>query len=159
MDKDNWKGIEINSTGAFFKLNLVNRFRIYKRGIIDPFVEMVFGFNWSSTSTTYQIVDEATFFEEFFLGLDDEVQIVSVKEHEDVTMNMGIGAGVFIADIGMVTLKFNYSPEIEYVTKENIIVNNDELTYLPSSTRITTVSLAIGVSMEKLFNAIKQANT
>ena len=144
--KDTWKGIEVETGGAFIKLNLINRIRPSHTGKIDPFFEFAYGLNISSTTTNYQIIDEATFWEEFLLGQDDEIVTVELKDYTDTSSNLAIGIGAFIRNMVVVQLKYNVSPHIGFVTKEDIVVENERIDYRPTKSDMHTISLSIGIS-------------
>lgn len=148
--KDAWKGIEVETGSAFFKFNLINRIRPSYTGRIDPFFEVAYGLNVSSTTTNYEIVDEATFWEEFLLGQEDEIQTVQIKEHNDISSNFAIGIGAFIKNLLMVQLKYNVSPNIEFVNKENIVIINDSVQYQPVKSNMHTISLSVGINFGSL---------
>lgn len=145
-EKDSWKGIQVETGGAFIKLNLINRIRPSHTGKIDPFFEFAYGLSISSTTTNYEIYDEATFWEEFLLGQDDEFVTVELKDYTDTAPNMGIGIGAFIHNLVVVQVKYNLSPEIGFVRKENIVVVNDHIDYKPTKADMHTISLSIGIS-------------
>jgi hypothetical protein len=145
--KDTWKGIEVETGGAFIKLNIINRIRPSHTGKIDPFFEFAYGLNISATTTSYEIVDEATFWEEFFLNQDDEIIREQLNDYTDTSSNLGIGIGVFIKNLVVVQVKYNISPDIGFVTKEGIVVVNDRIDYNPTKADMHTISLSIGFSL------------
>jgi len=145
--KDTWKGIKVETGGAFIKLNLINRIRPTHTGNIDPFFEFAYGLNISSTSTTYEVVDEATFWEEFLLGADDEISTEQLNDYTDTASNLGIGIGAFIKNKIVVQMKYNISPEIGFVRRQNVVVVNDRIDYKPTNADMHTISLSIGFSL------------
>jgi hypothetical protein len=145
--KDTWKGIEVETGGAFIKLNIINRIRPSHTGKIDPFFEFAYGLNISSTTTSYEIVDEATFWEEFFLDQDDEIITEQLNDYTDTASNLAIGIGAFIKNLVVVQVKYNMSPEIGFVTKEGIVVVNDRIDYNPTKAKMHTITLSIGIGL------------
>ncbi len=152
---DRWKGAKINTTSALIKANLFTRFKFLEGSKFSPFVEGGFGFNISSTSTTTTIVDEATFFEEFFLGEEDQVETETLLKHDDSNHNAYVGVGFVINQIFSVMFKYSYGPGMEYIIKDNIVINNHAIDYIPVSAPYKTYEIAIGLSFEKVNQLMK----
>ena len=147
---DMWKGIEVKTSRAFFKLNFINRIKPLAPATVDPFFEFGYGVNISSTSTQYEIVDKATFAEEFFLGEEDNIETVNVKDFADAQHNISIGVGAIIAQHITVQLKYSYSPEIEFIEAKNIFVVNDRIEYKPSRSTMELITFSVGWSFDKM---------
>lgn len=146
--EDVWNGIEVKSQSSFIRLNFVNRIRPFKKGPVDPFLEFSYGLNTSITTTSYEIVDEATFFEQFLLKREDVVNTETVKDYYDVSQNFAIGIGMVIKNIAVLQVKYNYNPEISYIQKEDITVTNYSVRYDPSKSKIQMITISLGFSLE-----------
>jgi len=120
QEKNDWSGLELRSSTAFMSINSVNRFLPQESMTIKPFVEFGLGLNFSFTSSTYEIYDKASFWEKFLLGEEDQVETITVKDHNDMDLNLSFGIGAIIKDIACVQVKYNYIPEVVYVSPGGI---------------------------------------
>ena len=149
-EKDRLHGAKIKTTGALIKANALTRIKFYEGSKFSPFVESGIGLNLSSTSTTTKIVDETTFFEQFFLGADDyHIETKTLTEHSYANYSAFLGVGCVINEIFSVQLKYYYGPHLEYVKKEDIVVDSEGINYKPVSSPYKTFEIAIGFSFEK----------
>jgi hypothetical protein len=156
--KDRWNGIELKTQGLIAKINLINRIRPFKGQRIEPFLDLTYGLNISTTSTDYEVVDKATFVESFFFDIEDEIETVSVKSFTDASYVIGLGAGIIIKELYMIQLRYNYSPEIEFINRENVVINADgSVGYTPSKSKMETLNLSVGITFEKLLRNAQQS--
>ena len=151
-DKATYKGIEVKTSGAFIKGNMVGRFRFLNEQNISPFIELGYGFNLSSTSTTYEIVDEATFFEEFFLDEEDVSETVTVKDHTHGAHNFNAGAGIVFNRLITFQVKYNLTSVMRYVERDDVKVTDNSVTYRISESPMQMIVVSVGFSLERAFS-------
>ena len=158
-EKDLWNGIEVETWSTFTKFNIINRIRILNSKRINPFIELAYGRIKSRTATGYEVVDEQSFIElliwEGILGHEDDYvanQYVSLDRYKDSNKSITIGIGAVINKVLIVQLKYSTSPEMGFVNKGDFIINNDQVIYNPTRSKIETITLSIGLSFEKLFD-------
>jgi len=142
--KDEWKGLELKSKSSFYKLNIINRLRPLKKGSFNPFIELAYGVNMSYTKSSYQIVDETTFLEEFLLNAEDVGETESVKRHYGFSQNIAFGVGAVIKHF-IFQVKYNFCPNINHVKKEDIYVVNDEIVYDTGKSKLQLVIVCLGI--------------
>lgn len=147
--KDTWKGLELKTKSSFVRVNFLNRIQLSHTGLVDPFLEFGLGFNVSTTTSSYQVFDEATFLEEFLLRVEDEWETVQVKSFNDVTSNMAVGFGVIIKRIVVVKVKYDRSPQIEFVPKDGISVFNDQIQYEAKKSKMQMISISLAVGFQE----------
>ena len=147
--KDNWNGIDVKTQSMFMNINLVNRIRLFGNSAVSPFIEGAFGMKLSTANTTYDVVDKATFYEKFFLNEEDQVETHSVNQSYDLVYDMSLGVGFVINGYFTLQVKYNYSPLIKFVKKENIVVENNTITYNPSYAEVNAIVISLGISFEK----------
>lgn len=145
---DEWSGIEVTTTSVMFNTNLMTRIKLWEGAMVSPFIEGAYGLKISSVSSSFTVVDEATFLEEFLLGQEDEYEEHVLNEHYDFSQNFSLGIGCVIKRIFSLQIKYNFGPEIEFIKKEDIRVINNEFSYDISSSPYQTVAIAIGFSFE-----------
>ena len=149
--KDSWNGIEVTTSSALIRLNLMSRIRPLKEGMFNPFFEFTYGIDINSTSTSYEIVDRATFADKFFFGDQDKVENVDVHSFNDYSPNVGIGLGMVIDRLVTVQIQYNYCPTVDFIDAQNVTVVNDTVEYGRSTSSIEMFVVKIGVSLEKFF--------
>jgi len=142
--KDEWSGLELKSKSMFYKLNLINRIRPIKKGPVDPFIELAYGVNMSYTKSSYEIVDETTFLEEFLLNAEDVGETETVKKQTGFSQNFAFGVGAVIKHF-VFQVKYNYCPNIKHVKKEDIHVVDDEIVYDSSKSKLQLVTVCLEV--------------
>jgi hypothetical protein len=89
--KDEWNGLELKTASALVCFNMVGRFRPSNEQFLKPFFDVAAGLSYSSTTSSYEIVDRATFLEKFLLNEQDYVETHSVKEFNHSSWNIGFG--------------------------------------------------------------------
>lgn len=146
QEKNDWNGLELSSSTNFISINVINRLLPQKPMAVKPFIELAIGLNLSYTSSTYEIYDKATFWEKFFLGEEDQVETITVKDHDDMDKNFTIGAGVIIQNMACLELKFNYIPEVVYVSPGGISVQDNQVIYDYSTSPVKLISLCLGIT-------------
>jgi len=149
-DNDKWNGLDVQTSTAFVRLNLMNRFRASFTDKIDPFFDLAFGINLSSTTTSYDIVDEKSFWEAFLLNQDDDIQNIQLQEFNNSAINASFGIGVFYRRLLIVQMKYSVSPEIAYVNKDDIIISAEEVNYAPTKSKMHMMLLCIGINVGEL---------
>lgn len=152
--KDKWNGIELKTSSALADFNLINRFRPFRQHHVEPFLDLSGGISYSSVSSSYEITDKATFLEEFFLDEEDEVETEVVKDFRHASWGVGIGAGVIINRTFIFELSYNYSPEVEFVNKEDVTVEGGEVIYRSSKSTKELVVFSVGLSLERFVAAM-----
>jgi len=151
---DNWSGLDVTTQSNFIKLNIINRLQPYKDMPLKPFIELAYGLNTNMTATTYEVVDEASFLEEFLFNAEDIVETETAKERYDFNHNFAIGAGIVINNIIAIQLKYNYVPEIEFVRRDGVKFNsNNEIVYEYNKSTINLITISLGFT----FNTLKSA--
>ena len=70
-------------------------------------------------------------------------------------MNVYLGAGFLINQAFSVLFKYHYSPDMEFIKKDNIIINDREINYKPVLAPYKTFEVAIGISFEKGMKKMK----
>ena len=150
--KDKWYGTQTSTTGVLINTNLFLRFKFLEKSMFSPFIEGAYGLKISSTSTTFEIVDKKTFLEKFLLNEQDEVKTESLYEHHDSRRNFSLGAGCVINRIFSLQVKYNFGPDIEFIKKEDIVVNNYEVGYDPTSSPYRAIVIALGFSFQSVMN-------
>jgi hypothetical protein len=149
--KGTWNGIEVTTSGAFVKANIINRLRFLSESKVSPFVELGYGIHLSSTTTSYEIVDEATFFEEFFLNEEDEYETVNAKEFFDASHNFAVGAGLVFNRVITFQVKYNVTPTLTYVQKDDVKVSGNLIDYETTDSKMQMIVVSIGFTLEKGF--------
>jgi len=150
--KDDWQGVELTTESSIAKVNFLNRVRLAHSGIVDPFLEFGIGLNISTTTSGYLIYDEATFLEQLFFNKEGGYSREEVKSFSNVTSNIGFGFGVMVKRLLVMKVKYDRSPQIEFVPKNGIAVVNDQILYESKKSKMQIISLSLGFSLEKLFD-------
>ncbi len=148
---DTWQGIEVNSSSTISRFNAISRFRVAKQSKISPYIELGYGLNITSTQTSYEIVDEATFLEVFLWEAEDVTETVKVKDFHDYGHNLYAGVGLNLYNWINLQVKYNYSPTIEFVQKDGIKVEDSSINYETTSSKIQMLVITVGISFDKLF--------
>ncbi|HBH47409.1 MAG TPA: hypothetical protein DDX98_02135 [Bacteroidales bacterium] len=149
--KNNWSGLEVETSGAFTKFNIVSRFRALPTHRISPYIELGYGLHLSSTTTKYEIVDEATFWEEVFFDEQDEVETVTAKEFYDGTQNFSVGAGIVFNRLITFQVKYNVTPKFRYVDRDDVNITQTSIDYKTTESKMQMLVVSIGFSLEKMF--------
>ncbi len=144
--KNDWNGLRLRSSTDFISINFINRFLPEKSMTVKPFLELALGFNMSYTSSTYEIYDKATFWEKFLFGEEDQVENITVKEHNDTDKNLSIGAGIIVKNTFMLQVKYNYIPEVVYVSPGAITIENNEINYEYNTSPVKLISVSLGLT-------------
>lgn len=146
QQKDQWSGIQLTSQSAFLKLNFINRFQPPRPMVVKPFLELAYGFNLNTTSSSYEVVDKASFWERFLLNAEDLVETKTAKEYSDITHNLAIGAGIIIKNFLVLQVKYNYVPEIEYVKADGITVVDNRIVYDFAKSDMKLITIGLGIT-------------
>jgi len=153
--KDMWDGIELKTNTMFTKINLLNRIRPFRGLRVEPYFDLTLGLNISSTETSYEVVDKATFLEKFLFDNEDEVETVSLKKFNDTSYSLGLGSGVIINKTFIIQVRYNYSPETEFVKRKGVIVNSDgSVDYSPSKSKMEAFTISVGFTLERAIQKI-----
>jgi hypothetical protein len=100
----------------------------------------------ANTESTYEIVDEPTFFEAFFFGQQTTVENKTVKSFTDYGLFQGVGFGL---DYRMLFVHIRYiqGVRMDFVSKEGVYVEDTEIRYdaISSPVRYFTVGLGINI--------------
>lgn len=148
---DTWNGVEVTTSSALIRVNLMSRIRPMKSGMFDPFIDIVYGIDINSTNTSYEIVDRATFYDKFFYGAEDQTEKVDVRNFNDYTPNVGVGIGMVINRLVTLQVQYNYCPKVEFIDAQDVSVVNNTVMYGRSSSSIQMITVRLGVSLEKIF--------
>jgi len=143
--KDEWKGLELKSKSQFYRLNFINRIRPVRRGPVDPFIELAYGVNMSYTNSSYEIVDEVTFLEQFLFNAEDVSETKVEKEKYGFSQNINVGIGAIFGNIFVVQVKYNYCPNIQHVKKEDIYIEDDEIMYETCNLNMQLLTVSLGL--------------
>lgn len=146
-NKDDYHGVELITQNVFLRLNMVNKIQPYRDMKVKPFFVIDYGFNVSSTSSSYEIVDEASFLEKFLLNEEDVVVNETVMKHSDFNYNISLGVGLVFNELLSISCKYNYVPETTYVKKDGVYIDNGELKYKYSASAIKLLVVGIGISV------------
>ena len=149
--KDSWNGIEVTTSSALVRLNLMSRIRPLKVGMFNPFIEITYGLDINSTSSSYEIVDRATFVDNVLFGNEDRVEQVDVHNFNDYSPNVGIGLGMVFNRLVTVQFQYNYCPTVDFIDTQNVMVAGNTIEYGRSTSSIEMFVVKIGVSLEKFF--------
>lgn len=149
--KDTWDGIEVETSSFFVRFNAMTRLRINRSSNLAPYLEFGYGLNLSSTTTSYEIVDKASFWGSL-LGEEDEYEEVTLNDFEDYSQNFYAGVGLNLYRWITLQVKYNYSPLISYVQKDDIYVSDSEVKYDITKSKMQMVVISIGINFEKAFS-------
>lgn len=149
-----WDGIDIHTSTNFLAINFITRLQPTRPMAIKPFAELAVGLNLSYTSSSYEIYDDVSFWEQFLLGREDESETIKLNDHNDVDKNFTIGAGIIIKRLVVLQLKYNYVPHVVYVNPASVSFVDEVIEYDYSNTRVGMLSLSIGLT----FNSSKLVN-
>ena len=149
--KATWHGLEVETSGAFTKINLISRFRFLNFSKLSPYIELGYGLHLSSTTTTYEIVDEATFFEEVVFDKEDYTETVKAKEFYDATHNFSVGAGICFNRLITFQIKYNVTPLFKFVEKDDVTVTQTSIDYKITESKMLMFVVSVGFSLEKMF--------
>ncbi|MEJ0032767.1 MAG: hypothetical protein WDO15_21465 [Bacteroidota bacterium] len=131
--KDTYQGAEVKTSSALFLIGPMMRWAPVVSWRIVPFVSASAGVGISSTSTTSQIVDKATFIEQFTgMQESDIVTTTYQKDSGGYSLGYSLSAGILIKPAFI--LKFSYFgiSKVKYVNKDDVTVENGELLYRSS---------------------------
>lgn len=142
--KDNWEGMQLQSSSGLFQIALVNRIQANPHRPVRPYAEFGIGLGISSTSSTYDVYDRASFVEWFFLGEEDQVYTFSVKDHTDRTTTYSAALGILIKKGLNLQLKYTYMPDVFYVKPEGIQIRGSEVLYDYLHSDIKIISFTLG---------------
>ena len=143
--KDNWEGIKLKSRTNFVSYNLINRLMPPRPMQVKPFVEFGFGLNTSYTSSTYKSKD--TGFIDWILDDYYGDNIVTLRDHNAISRNISVGAGLIIHRWMLVSMKYNYASDMKYVSPSSIIVQGADVVYEYYNSPIKLLSLSIGFTV------------
>lgn len=142
--KESWQGMKLESSSGLFSFSLINRFQPNQDMIVKPYAEFGIGLSLSTTSSTYDVYDEASFVEWFFFGKEDEVYTFKVKDHTDRTASYTAAVGILIKKGLNLQLKYNYMPNVTYVKPEGIQVQQGDVIYEYMYSDVKIISLTLG---------------
>lgn len=156
--KDEWNGLELKTSSTLVCFNLAGRFRPSKGNFVEPVFDVGGGLSYSSTTSSYEIVDRATFLEKFLLNEQDYVETHNVKEFGQSSWNIGFGAGVIINKTFVAQVRYNYSPEVVFINKEDVTIVDNQVSYKTSTSALEMITITIGLSVERALGQMSAAN-
>lgn len=145
--KDTYRGAEIKTSTALMMIGPMLRWAPVVPWRVVPFISAAGGLGVSSTSTTSEIVDKATFIEQFFgMQESDIVDTTSEKESGGVSAGYSLAAGILIKPAFV--LKFSYFGinNVKHVDKDDVTVENGEIIYHTNVIPVQMFNISIGVS-------------
>lgn len=121
------------------------------QGVIKPYVEGLFGFNYLATTTE---VDNSHY--------DEDENIASTTNFDDFVMSYGLGGGAQIALISFpmdfttrkgqllldLGVKYIFGGEAEYLPDNGLRVENGQVYYSPRKSKTDIVTARIGVELK-----------
>lgn len=147
---NNWNGLNISTSSSFIRLNQLNRFRLSNSGNFTPFIETSTGLQFSITQSSYKIVNEASFIEKFLFNAEDEIEQNVVQDYISTSLNTAFGIGFLYKKLLTFQIKYNFSPSIEYITNDNIMVNEGNIEYIPRKSELHMFVICLGISLETI---------
>ena len=145
--KDTYQGVEVKTSSGLFLVGPMMRWAPVVPWRVVPFISAAVGPGISSTSTSSEIVDKATFLEQFF-GMQDS-DITSTTYHKDsggVGAGYSLSAGVLIKPAFILTFSYFSINNVKYVNKDDVAVNNGELVYKSNVIPVQMFNISLGVS-------------
>ena len=148
---DNADGLQISTSSTVLSVN-------YLLGAVVPLsenfsirVNASTGVNISNTTSSYEIVDRATFLEDL-LGIQDEdiIEKVQVNEFTDTGPMYRIGGGLLFKNTIYLNFSYTTGGSLRFVTRDGISVEGDTIVYRPERSALRYFSIGLGLSFERL---------
>jgi hypothetical protein len=145
---DKFKGMDVNTSTTLVSLQPFIRWAPTNKAAVNPFFDFSMGIMASSTATTSEIVDEATFLEEVLLGKEDEVETITHQTGGSANFSLSAGAGVTIKKFIRVGVRYHHTYPVDYIDTEKISIKDTSIHYevnrIPIDMIVVTVGLFIG---------------
>lgn len=156
---DKVDGLEITTSSEMIDLSYIIGFKIPITRSFKLRPNFAIGINFATTSSSYEIVDEATFFERF-TGFQEEdlVQEVQVNNFNDNDGIYGFGFGVIYKEIFFVDFRVLRGGIIRFVDKKSIYVEDSEILYAPQESSVNFFTVGLGFSLIKLMDLAVENN-
>ncbi|WP_163714510.1 porin family protein [Mangrovibacterium lignilyticum] len=143
--KDNWDDIKLKTRTDFISVNLLHRLMPIRQMNVKPFFEFAFGINTSYTLSHYR--SKSGGFIDWILDDYYGDNMVTVKDHDDISKNISVGAGLIIRKNVLVSLKYNYAADMKYVSPHSITVQGNDVIYNYYNSPITLLSISLGLTL------------
>lgn len=145
---DNYRGLQVKTDGALFMVGPMVRWAPVTSWRIVPFVGVSSGLGISSTTTTSEIVDKATFFEQF-VGWQEE-DIVNTTTHMQsggTSLGYSLSAGVLIKPAFTLAVTYFAIDQVKYVNKDDVSFADGEISYTSNVVPVQMLNISLGFAL------------